>query len=228
MPSTRGRLSRQEKQAQTRVRLLRSAELVFAERGFFAASLDEIAARAGFSIGAVYSNFESKGDLFLALFEEHVAGQVRDYLELFAAGETLDEQARSGADRWMRYLDEHPDFFPLFLEFAAYAAREPRMRAAFAARLGAFRAAFAGMIERGAADLGIELPDGAADQLGLVVNALGNGLALERLADPDAVPDELFGSVLALFFDALAGAARANPDAGPQPRATRSRSEARE
>ena len=102
------------------------------------------------------------------------------------------------------------------------------MRAAFAARLGAFRAAFAGMIERGAADLGIELPNGAADQLGLVVNALGNGLALEKLADPDAVPDELFGSVLALFFDALAGAARANPDAGPQPRATRSRSEARE
>src|SRR5256885_1958970 len=136
MPSTRRRLSRQEKQAQTRVRLLRSAELVFAERGFFAASLDEIAARAGFSIGAVYSNFESKGDLFLALFEEHAAGQVRDYLELFAAG--------------------------------------------------------------------------------------------RRLADPDAVPDELFGSVLALFFDALAGAARANPDAGPQPRATRSRSEARE
>ena len=89
MPSIRRRLSRQEKQAQTRVRLLRSAELVFAERGFFAASLDEIAARAGFSIGAVYSNFESKGDLFLALFEEHVADQVDDYLELFAAGETV-------------------------------------------------------------------------------------------------------------------------------------------
>src|SRR3982074_2999577 len=139
MPSTRRRLSRLEKQAQTRARLLRAAELVFAEHGFFAASLDEIAARAGFSIGAVYSNFESKGDLFLVLLEEHVAGQVRDYLELFAAGETLDAQARGGADRWMRYLDEHPDFFPLFLEFAAYAAREPRMRDAFAAPLGGVR-----------------------------------------------------------------------------------------
>jgi hypothetical protein len=84
------------------------------------------------------------------------------------------------------------------------------------------------MIDRGAADLGIELPDGAADQLGVVVNALGNGLALERLADPAAVPDGLFGSVLALFFDALAGAARTKLDAGPPPRASRSSREAQE
>src|SRR5438132_1560889 len=136
MPSTRRRLSRQEKQAQTRVRLLRSAELVFAERGFFAASLDEIAARAGFSIGAVYSNFESKGDLFLALFEEHVAGQVRDYLELFAAGETLDEQARGGAELEVIahlasdvLLEQRQEQIPLALEVRVDGAdREPRAR----------------------------------------------------------------------------------------------------
>jgi hypothetical protein len=64
--------------------------------------------------------------------------------------------------------------------------------------------------------------------LGVVVNALGNGLALEKLADPTSVPDELFGSVLAVLFGALAGAARTKRDAGPPPRATRSREDARE
>jgi hypothetical protein len=63
--------------------------------------------------------------------------------------------------------------------------------------------------------------------LGVVVNALGNGLALEKLADPTAVPDELFGSVLALLFDALAASARTKPDVGPPPRAARSSRDAR-
>jgi len=42
-----------------------------------------------------------------------------------------------------------------------------------------------------------------AECLGTVVNALGNGIALEKLADPDAVPDELLGSMLALLFRLL-------------------------
>src|ERR1019366_10573898 len=54
---------------QTRDYLLSAAERVFAERGFHAASLDEVAAVAGFSKGAVYSNFKNKEDLFLALFK---------------------------------------------------------------------------------------------------------------------------------------------------------------
>jgi hypothetical protein len=75
----------------------------------------EIAERAGFSMGAVYSNFD-------------IAVQMHDYLELFEAAGSLDEKVRGGADRWMAYLREHPDYYPLFLEFAAYAAREPRVR----------------------------------------------------------------------------------------------------
>lgn len=198
------RLTRAEKQAQTRSRLLEAAADVFAERGFFAASVEAIAEHAGFSMGAVYSNFENKGDLFLVLFEEHVTAQVREYLERFEGGTTTDARTRSGADYWMRYLDEHPDFFPLFLEFAAYAARNPDVREAFGTRLASFRNAFGRMIATAAADRGIDLPADVAEQLGLVVNALGNGLALERLAGPESVPDELFGSVLSVLFEALA------------------------
>jgi AcrR family transcriptional regulator len=203
------RLTREEKRAQTRERLLHAAEEVFGERGFFASSVEEIAERAGFSMGAVYSNFDSKGDLFVALFEEHLATQMHDYLELFEAAGSLDEQARGGADRWMAYLREHPHYYPLFLEFAAYAAREPRVREIFKERQRSFRNLFGGMVERGSKDLGIELPAEAAEQLGILVGALGNGLAIEKLADADGIPDDLFGGLLAIVFQALAQWTRA-------------------
>lgn len=67
MTQDRQRLSRAESQVQTRNRLLTAAAEVFAEAGLDAASLDEIAKRAGYSKGAVYSNFESKEDLAQAV-----------------------------------------------------------------------------------------------------------------------------------------------------------------
>ncbi len=62
-------LTQERRRAQTRQYLLQAAAQVFAERGFHGASLDEVAAAAGFTKGAVYSNFKNKEDLFLALLE---------------------------------------------------------------------------------------------------------------------------------------------------------------
>src|SRR2546421_12569390 len=104
---------REEQRALTRARLLDAAKRVFARRGFHGASLDEIAREAGATTGAIYSNFAGKEDLFLALFEEHVASQVRKYRELFAQGQDLEERSRAGADDWMAYLHDEPDSFPL-------------------------------------------------------------------------------------------------------------------
>ena len=84
------------------------------------------------------------------------------------------------------------------------------MRPRYAARLAEFRETFAEQIEEGARDLGIEVPRVFAERMGTVINALGNGLALEKLADPDAVPDELLGSTIALIFQALATSAQAD------------------
>src|SRR5947209_1799462 len=118
MRDGQGRLSlRDEQKALTRARLLAAAEEVFAQRGFHGASVEEIAREAGATTGALYSNFAGKEDLFLALFEESTAAQVREYGELFSAGETLEQQARGGADRWMQILAARPAYFPLFIEF---------------------------------------------------------------------------------------------------------------
>ena len=73
------RLSRKESQIQTRERLLEAGLRVFSRRGYYAASVDEIAAEAGFSKGAVYSNFESKEDLFLALIDKRFTKDAETY-----------------------------------------------------------------------------------------------------------------------------------------------------
>lgn len=211
---------REEQKALTRRRLLDSAEAVFARRGFHGASVDEIAREAGATSGALYSNFSGKEDLFLALFEERIATDVGDYADILAAGETLEEQARGAADHWMAILGERPDYFPLLIEFWAYAVREPRLRERFASRFASLRVASARLVTDGAAQLGISLPPELAERLGALITALGNGLALEKLADPEAIPDSLHGDLLVLFFRGLGALAREEGVAQP-PKASR-------
>src|SRR4051812_11272388 len=67
-----GRLTREQSRAQTRERLLDAARDVFARSGFHGASVDEIASAASYSTGALYSNFDGKEDLFLALMEREI------------------------------------------------------------------------------------------------------------------------------------------------------------
>src|SRR3954468_12512488 len=82
------RLTREEKKAQTRERLIEAAARVFAEKGFATTSLDEVAEAAGLTKGAVYSNFENKEDLVTAVLKAHQDRQsgIRD---VATAGATL-------------------------------------------------------------------------------------------------------------------------------------------
>src|SRR5439155_23204367 len=80
------RQTREERRAATRERLLRAARTVFARRGVQAATVDEIAEEAGFTTGALYSNFKGKGDLVLAVEEDMIAREIREYTEIFARG----------------------------------------------------------------------------------------------------------------------------------------------
>jgi AcrR family transcriptional regulator len=202
---------RDEQKALTRRRLIDAGEVVFARRGFHGASVEEIAREAGASTGALYSNFAGKEDLFLALFEERIAADVRDYSQIAAAGATVEEQARGTADHWMAILRERPDYFPLFIEFWAYAIREPRLRERLAGQFAALRYASARLFLAGAEQQGVSLSAEAGELVGILINALANGLALEKLADPDAVPDSLYGDMLMLIFQALDALARENP-----------------
>jgi hypothetical protein len=89
---------------------------------------------------------------------------------------------------WMDALMEDPDQLLIFIEFWAYAVRKPKLRRTFAARLAEIRTAMAEALERRAEATGSELVL-PAETLALLVLAVGRGLGLEKLADPDAVDD---------------------------------------
>src|SRR5205814_4880168 len=88
-------LTRREKQEQTRERLLEAAASVFARRGYQQASVEEIAAEAGFTTGAVYSNFAGKEELFLALADNQVEKRVA---EIRAVADAAERGERAGAE----------------------------------------------------------------------------------------------------------------------------------
>jgi AcrR family transcriptional regulator len=199
---------REEQKALTRRRLLDAAEVVFARRGFHGASVDEIAREAGATTGALYSNFAGKEDLFLALFERSAQADVHGYAEVFADGETPQEKGRAPADLWMRILRERPHYFPLVIEFWSYAMREPRLREPLADRFRMLRAASTRLVAQGAERQGIALSPRFAESLGLLITALGNGIALEKLLDPDAIADETYGDLVTLIFGAFEELAR--------------------
>lgn len=215
MTAGSSRLSlRDEQKALSRRRLLDGAEAVFARAGFHGASVDAISREAGATTGALYSNFTSKEELFLALFEERIAADVGDYSEIVSAGATVEAQARGAADRWMAILRERPHYFPLLIEFWSYALREPALRDRLAGRFAAFRSASARLVLDGATQRGFSPNAEAGELMGTLIFALGNGLALEKLIDPDGVPDSLYGDMLVLVFEALQALARKSLGAG--------------
>src|SRR5437660_2443127 len=110
----RVRLSRAERAAQTRADLLAAARSVFAQRGYAGASVTDIAEAAGYSHGAVYSNFAGKQDLFLALFDEHINQRTAALAKDLARAEgTPAQRARAAADGMMRRARREPDAFLL-------------------------------------------------------------------------------------------------------------------
>ena len=200
-PATPARLTREQSKAHTRERLLAAARSAFAESGFHGASVEEIASRAGFSTGALYSNFDGKEDLFLVLMEREIEEHAREIAEAVNVRESVAERATGGAQRWMTMIDREPELLLLFMEFWAYGVRDAAVRPKVAERFAQVRRLLTKLIEEGAREFELELAL-PAEQLAVAVDALADGIARQRLADPDAVPDELMGTVLALLFSA--------------------------
>jgi AcrR family transcriptional regulator len=198
---TRTRLTRAEQQAQTRARLINAAVRVFARRGYQASSVEEIAEEAGYSHGAVYSNFEGKADLFLAVFEDYMAQRVRELAETQAAlaeDAPLEARARALADQWMDRLARDRESMTLHMEFIAHADRDPELARRFGSRSMAMREAVARYIAHYQQEAGLELAL-RVDDLALVLRALGIGLAIESLVSPDTVRRDLYGDFVELL-----------------------------
>ena len=193
------RLTRKEKQAHTRSCLLESAARVFTHRGLQQASIDEVAEEAGFTKGAVYSNFKGKEDLFLATIDAHFEERLRSIRRVMQ--EEPDEQgtAHAAGMDFMNKLNADPEYFALFFAFWAYAQRNPSVKKKFLPRVQRFRSALAEVFETKSDDTGIELPI-PNEQLASMLIAMAAGVAMERELDPKSVPDDMYARILQFFF----------------------------
>lgn len=198
----RQRLSREESRARTRARLLESAAAVFAERGFYGASVEEIADRAGFSRGAFYSNFGHKADLFLALLDDRLEQEIAALEALLGEeggpGAFLDLLRRGGGRR-----AEAKEWTLLWAEFWLHVMRHPELAPKLAARQQAARRAIAAVIERQCDQFGVSLPL-PAEELASVMLAVDDGLKLQEELDPAAVPHDLRARILILLWQGMA------------------------
>jgi AcrR family transcriptional regulator len=205
---TRTRETRKQRQQRTRQELVEAAARVFARRGYHQATIEEIAAEAGFSTGAVYSNFAGKEELFLALADREVEERAEEFQAIGDAAERGEGPAEEASEQFRAFLERDPDWPLLFYEFWSLSVRNPTLRGELRKRREVVRGALAETLERVAAELGFELRF-PAPVLATAMSASINGLAFERAADPEAIPDDVFAE----FITAVLGCAIAAPQA---------------
>ena len=217
------RLTRAERREQTRHELVTAAEECFVSGGFHASSVEQVADRAGYTKGAVYSNFASKEDLFFAVYErrvEQVLTEVIPDLRKAGAEQALDWLATATVER--RGRDD--GWLAVFFEFWAHVLRHPELRERFAAIHARFLEPLTEAVRQLAEDRGLALPtDVNAGQVALAWNAMEIGLGLERLTRPQSVDGVLARRMGWLLLDAVVGAAQpaASNDGPPQDRRIR-------
>jgi AcrR family transcriptional regulator len=149
--------------------------------------------------GAVYSNFDDKGDLFLAVLEEKLDPRLAVMYESSRTAPRKRVGARVGAE-FAAYVRQQRRWLILLIEFWAQAARDPRLRPRFAERHARLRAAIVGVLADRAAKLDSP-PKLPAEELATLLIALTNGMAVEQLADPEAVPEDLYGRALDILLE---------------------------
>jgi AcrR family transcriptional regulator len=192
-------MTRAERRAQTRAALLDAAARVFVDRGFAGSSVEAIAAEAGYTRGAFYSNFATKEELFVALLQERGFELARSAAregagmtprELGAYAAAVHEHAASD---WM---------VRLFLEVLAHAGRDAETRRLAAGFWSGTRHIAAEQIGRLYAEAGRE-PPAEPSEIATAIIALDVGLALQRYVDAEAVSLDAYPRLYELLFGPL-------------------------
>jgi AcrR family transcriptional regulator len=204
VPKQPKRLRRDERRELTRAQLLDAAERIFARDGYRGASVEAIAEEAGYSHGAIYSNFKGKEDLFLVLVEERIDLRLAKVYQAADAELSGGHEPLEAARRFVAMLQQERQAVLLLVDFWNQAVREPDAAAKFAERHGRLQALIGRIADSVVRDMGFELT-GPRDQVATALIALSNGFAIERLANPDAAPDELFAHAIAAILRGFSG-----------------------
>jgi len=199
MAESQEKRRRGDKRERTRAALIAAAWAVVDEKGFAAASLEEIARRAGMTRGAIYSNFPSRSDLILAMTVARGLKIDRD----FSRPGTLKHQLRGFAEGLIATLPNAPGTQRWHAEFMVHVAADPALRDHIAT-------GFAGLFDEMATQFRAQHGETLAidaHSLALAVQSLAMGFVYQGILSPDAVPA---GAVIEAF-DALADGAIRKP-----------------
>ncbi|UGT58683.1 TetR/AcrR family transcriptional regulator [Nocardia asteroides] len=190
-------MTRKESHALTRERLIETAKRLFLSDGYNVTSLDKVAAEAGFSKGAVYSNFATKHELGLAVIDVVHVERAQSLSEAVMGHDAMDARIEAFA-RWADENIGDVGWTALEVEFATSTRHLPEVRTELATRRRSMTALLGSLVQVQADEMGFELPIPAEDAA-LQLLSLGIGLGVQRAIDPEmpvsALVDMLRGLV---------------------------------
>src|SRR2546430_206623 len=201
---------------EARDELLTAALRVFARRGYREAGVDEIAAEAGYSKGALYWHFAGKEELLTALLEERVDAPMRERFALLASAPPERDMSVEATRAFAGQLDGEREALLLEREYWSLAIRDPELRARYVERQTELRDALAAAMEARARHLGTPDLTMPAEDVARIVMSIIGGLAVDELIEPGSVRPQLLGEALAVVYAGLVARAqgRAEPGAG--------------
>ncbi|HEY9293815.1 MAG TPA: TetR/AcrR family transcriptional regulator [Microlunatus sp.] len=185
------------KRADVRARIVAAARDSFLRNGYQRTNLGEVAARAGFSKGAVYSNFGGKTDLFTEVINEQTGAATDAVLassdRLVAAVRDPDGIAALAADLTDQIVQHEPTH-SLLAEFRTLASGDPELAEVYGAMRESQRDRLLSDLRSRAVELELDLEFDAADATLLLT--LAQSLAIEHAVSPQAMPAELIKETL--------------------------------
>lgn len=176
------RLTRPESQARTRAELIATARDLLLANGYANTSLERVAETAGYSKGAVYSNFSSKKEICLEVLELIRTTKVGEVANVLTAAVELDGQI-AAFQTWAEKTLGDVGWTMLEFEFMVVARDDADLRASLVCSLGAVRSVVASLLEELTSSAGVTLPVSASDAANTLLS-LGIGLGIQRAVDP--------------------------------------------
>ncbi|HET6866788.1 MAG TPA: helix-turn-helix domain-containing protein [Solirubrobacteraceae bacterium] len=209
------RLLRAERKERTKTELVEAARTVFLRRGFHGASLDEIAEEAGYTKGAVYSNFDGKDALFLAAFEEHFRRRAEAYADVIFDQEDIEDSYRVVGRFWREANERDPEWARLLNEFLIHASRDEALRRAVHEVRERGLERIAEIVDALAAQHGVEFTMPTVD-IARGSGALNRGLAIEQLINPE-LSGEMFEEMHLAYMRGMTKRSNGRPIKKGQP-----------
>jgi AcrR family transcriptional regulator len=198
----------------TRQLLLQAAAEVFGRQGYHGATLDEVAAAAGFTKGAVYSNFKSKEDLLLALLETFHQQEMEEVRALLDASEVPATERLSDFLVLFPVPGEQMGDDSLYLELCLQSRTNPEVRRRLAELDRTIVASLTALLESERPRQGLQ-PLASPERTSRIVLALMRGIVLMREIDPEQVDEPLLEAAMTFLAGALTGAPAPAPPGTP-------------